>query len=47
MNLEGEAWLTSGTNFERIKIYPWESGRDWRMHIEDSGDVKELLREST
>lgn len=48
---DGEAWLTSGTNYERIKIYPWISKRDWRMRIEDGGDatsdVKELLREPT
>lgn len=46
---DGEAWLTSGTNYERIKIYPWVSRRDWRMRIEDGGDetsgVKDLLRE--
>lgn len=48
---EGEAWLTSGTNFELIKIYPWISRRDWRMRIEDGGDsgsaVKDLLRGPT
>lgn len=48
---EGEAWLTSGTNYERIKIYPWVSRRDWRMRVEDGsgvgGVVKELLREPT